>query len=67
MLSGSAAAGSAPVTVVMSLGGLSQSRYGPAGASLSFSMTASLVAPGSACSVSVASTAGQGRATAVVR
>jgi hypothetical protein len=67
VLRGSAAAGSAPVTVVMSLGGLSQTRLGPAGASLSFSMTASLAPLHSGCSVSVASSAGQGRATAVVR
>jgi hypothetical protein len=67
VLRGSAVAGTAPVTVVMSLGGRSQTRYGPAGSALSFSMSASPALVGGACSVSVASSAGQGRATAVVR
>lgn len=67
VLRGSAAAGSAPVTVVMSLGGRSQTRYAPAGSALSFSMSATPAPVGSACSVTVASSAGQGRVTAVVR
>lgn len=57
-LSGSALAGSAPVTVVMTVGGQSMTRAGSASSSLSFSMTAWPAPPGTPCSVTVVSSAG---------
>jgi hypothetical protein len=66
-LVGAAVTGSAPVTVVMHLGGMTQTRSGSAGSTVHFTMTASPAARGSACSVSVTSRVGSDSRPGVVR